>query len=462
MSEIRGTLLAAPVTTGNTDAKFGTHYSFLGIGGYQEFQTLAERDGIPVDEIYARLNDDGRSSGRRRFNMLVFIWESRQFYQLFIPDWNILVTDEEKYNALMNNQYWIAPLFYIPPPPAPNIIKLPANTLWASPDHTAETFFFDTEYDFNGRFIDNVFLLDTAGMIPAVDPTKDHNMTSNLYIKIIDSTLGGFVGFGMLRKRVNGSLFVLEPGEIKANQHYLLMPPMDRTMQGEYFLNPFELVKCEWYTQPPVTGPVENVLRIPGNVLSGNFDGTSEMFFAFGEFSFGDRLRDNIFLLDTAGLTTNLDGNATSNVTSNVEIRVLDASLGSLQVVGTIQKRVNNVLVNLEPGDLKRDCIYFLIPPSDRSYSGMGVFNYPFELIKWDWFAPVNDTNYVVDLPIGDSGFTQYIYGSEHQMNKIPSVTILDAVNKVVTNDAVITIDPVSFDVTMVFMTIPTGKAVLN
>lgn len=103
-----GTVLASPVVTGNynTDT-YGTHYSFLGVGGWQELQLLSDRDAIPVDGL-GNLDPTSLSSGRRRLGMLVYVAQTDTIYQLFVPYpvWTGL-TNTAKVSALSNNSNWI-------------------------------------------------------------------------------------------------------------------------------------------------------------------------------------------------------------------------------------------------------------------------------------------------------------------------------------------------------------------
>jgi hypothetical protein len=103
-----GTVLASPVVTGNynTDT-YGTHYSFLGVGGWQELQTVAERDAIPVDAL-GNIDPTGLSSGRRRLGMLVYVAETDTVYQLYVP-YNVFtgLTNTGRVSALSNNTNWI-------------------------------------------------------------------------------------------------------------------------------------------------------------------------------------------------------------------------------------------------------------------------------------------------------------------------------------------------------------------
>jgi hypothetical protein len=107
MAYFTGTLLASPVVNGSTGDTYGTHYSILGVGGYQEVLTLAQRDAIPVNVING-LDSDDLSSGRRRLGMLVYVAQTNIVYQLNIPytTWNAL-SESNKVSALANNANWI-------------------------------------------------------------------------------------------------------------------------------------------------------------------------------------------------------------------------------------------------------------------------------------------------------------------------------------------------------------------
>jgi len=108
MSNLLGTVVASPIVQGaSTIDSYGTHYAFLGVGGYQEYLTLAERDAILIDPLN-RLGDDGLSSGRRRLGMLVYVSETNIVYQLNIAynSWTGM-TSAAKVAALANNSNWI-------------------------------------------------------------------------------------------------------------------------------------------------------------------------------------------------------------------------------------------------------------------------------------------------------------------------------------------------------------------
>jgi len=102
-----GTVVASPVVGGSSGDTYGTHYSYLGVGGWQEFASLNERNNIPTDTL-GNLDASGLGSGRRRLGMLVYVAETDTIYQLFLPypSWTGL-TSSQKVSALANNSNWI-------------------------------------------------------------------------------------------------------------------------------------------------------------------------------------------------------------------------------------------------------------------------------------------------------------------------------------------------------------------
>lgn len=72
-----GTIVGAPLVTGDTNNEFGTHYTKLGIGGWRAVETLADRDAISIE--------------RREVGMEVKVLEDEKTYELKQPltneDW---------------------------------------------------------------------------------------------------------------------------------------------------------------------------------------------------------------------------------------------------------------------------------------------------------------------------------------------------------------------------------------
>jgi hypothetical protein len=101
-----GTLLASPIVRGSSGDTYGTHHSILGVGGYMEVNSIAERNALPVDTVNG-IGYDGISSGQRRIGMLVYVHEDDTIYQLKISQstWNGLI-NASKITALANNSNW--------------------------------------------------------------------------------------------------------------------------------------------------------------------------------------------------------------------------------------------------------------------------------------------------------------------------------------------------------------------
>jgi len=102
-----GTLLASPIVRGSSGDTYGTHHSILGVGGFMEVKTIAERDLIPINSI-SGLYYDGISSGQRRLGMLVYVVEDNNVYQLNIDytQWSAS-TSLQKINLLADNNKWV-------------------------------------------------------------------------------------------------------------------------------------------------------------------------------------------------------------------------------------------------------------------------------------------------------------------------------------------------------------------
>jgi len=105
MAHPLGTLLASPIVTGSALDEYGTHYSHLGIGGWQEVENINKRNSIPIDSVNG-LDDTGLSSGRRRVGMSVYCIEEDIVYQLKISNFNNL-SEIVKVSELSNNNNWV-------------------------------------------------------------------------------------------------------------------------------------------------------------------------------------------------------------------------------------------------------------------------------------------------------------------------------------------------------------------
>jgi hypothetical protein len=109
MSYPLGQLVSAPLTNGFAGAEFGTHISYLGMGGYRELETLALRDAIPTKAI---LEYDNLGSGQRRHLMQVGVQETDAIYVLSIPGYSAL-SDADKLAALQDNANWVSLAEYL-------------------------------------------------------------------------------------------------------------------------------------------------------------------------------------------------------------------------------------------------------------------------------------------------------------------------------------------------------------
>jgi hypothetical protein len=104
-----GSLLPSAIVRGSSGDTYGTHHSVLGIGGYMEVATIAQRNAIPVNTING-IYYDGLSSGQRRLGMLVHVYENNIIYHLQ-PNVAYSVwsgyTNSTKLSALADNNNWV-------------------------------------------------------------------------------------------------------------------------------------------------------------------------------------------------------------------------------------------------------------------------------------------------------------------------------------------------------------------
>lgn len=68
------------IVSASSASTYGTHYSYLGIGGYVEVPNIEYRNSIPTD---SNMNDKGYSTGRRRYGMSVYVINEDKLYRLF-------------------------------------------------------------------------------------------------------------------------------------------------------------------------------------------------------------------------------------------------------------------------------------------------------------------------------------------------------------------------------------------
>lgn len=106
MPHPRGDVRSAPIVTGSEIDTYGTHYDYLGIGGFSAVRTIAELNAIPVNPATMGLNfGDDLSSGRRRVNMRRYVLSEDKTFVLHIPGYAALTTSQ-KYTALALNDNW--------------------------------------------------------------------------------------------------------------------------------------------------------------------------------------------------------------------------------------------------------------------------------------------------------------------------------------------------------------------
>jgi len=74
-----GAQLAAGAVPASSGSTYGTHYSYLGVGGYVEVPNVDYMYDIPTG---SNINPDGYSSGRRRLGMMVYVLSQSKLYQL--------------------------------------------------------------------------------------------------------------------------------------------------------------------------------------------------------------------------------------------------------------------------------------------------------------------------------------------------------------------------------------------
>jgi len=67
------------IRANNINAKFATHVSHMGAGGFIELPSISYRNDIPIDVF---MSEDGLTSGRRKFGMVVYSVEDKKYFQL--------------------------------------------------------------------------------------------------------------------------------------------------------------------------------------------------------------------------------------------------------------------------------------------------------------------------------------------------------------------------------------------
>jgi hypothetical protein len=106
-----GLRVLSGIVPASSASTYGTHYSYLGVGGYVEVPTVDDRNSIPAD---SNMNDEGYSTGRRRYGMMVYVIDEDKLYRLFPYSGSGVVsletftasTELEQVTMLSNDDGW--------------------------------------------------------------------------------------------------------------------------------------------------------------------------------------------------------------------------------------------------------------------------------------------------------------------------------------------------------------------
>jgi hypothetical protein len=74
-----GPLIGGQIHVANTTSTSATHISHAGAGGFIELPSTSYRNSIPIGD---EMKEDGFTSGRRKFGMVVYVIEDKKYYQL--------------------------------------------------------------------------------------------------------------------------------------------------------------------------------------------------------------------------------------------------------------------------------------------------------------------------------------------------------------------------------------------
>ena len=75
-----GLRVLSGIVPASSASTYGTHYSYLGVGGYVEVPNIDYRNSIPPD---SNMNDEGYSTGRRRYGMMVYVIDEDKLYRFY-------------------------------------------------------------------------------------------------------------------------------------------------------------------------------------------------------------------------------------------------------------------------------------------------------------------------------------------------------------------------------------------
>jgi hypothetical protein len=107
-----GLRVLSSIVPSSSASTYGTHYSYLGVGGYVEVPNIEYRNSIPSD---SNMNDEGYSTGRRRYGMLVYVIDDDKLFRLFPYSGSGVVsletftatTELAQVTMLSNNNGWV-------------------------------------------------------------------------------------------------------------------------------------------------------------------------------------------------------------------------------------------------------------------------------------------------------------------------------------------------------------------
>jgi hypothetical protein len=84
-----GPVIGGSIHVASTSIVSATHVSHTGAGGFIELPSISYRNSIPIGDD---MKEDGFTSGRRKFGMVVYVIENKKYYQLRPKDNGVEVT----------------------------------------------------------------------------------------------------------------------------------------------------------------------------------------------------------------------------------------------------------------------------------------------------------------------------------------------------------------------------------